>query len=101
YIRLDDSTEPLHLSKLSSGEKQIISFFSKIYLSESDKRFIILFDEPELSLSMTWQKQLLPDILSSEKCDFLLAVTHSPFIFHNELDGYAIGLNEYVSKTEA
>jgi len=45
---------------------------------------------------MTWQKQLLPDIINSKKCDFLLAVTHSPFIFDNELDMYAVGLNEYI-----
>lgn len=83
------------LSKLSSGEKQIISLFSKIYLSKS-KNFIVLFDEPELSLSMFWQKLLLPDIMASHKCRFLLAVTHSPFIFENDLDKYAVGLNEYV-----
>ena len=70
--------------------------FSKIYLSEASKRFIVLFDEPELSLSIVWQKQLLPDIINSEKCEFMLAVTHSPFIFDNELDKYAVGLNEYI-----
>jgi len=83
------------LSKLSSGEKQIISLFSRIYLSES-KNFIVLFDEPELSLSIFWQKLLLPDIVSSKKCKFLLSVTHSPFIFENNLDKYAIGLSQYI-----
>ena len=73
--------------------------FSKIYLSDRNKRFIVLFDEPELSLSMIWQQQLLPDILNSKKCDFLLAVTHSPFIFDNELRNYAISLNEYFEPT--
>ncbi|MDR1244545.1 MAG: ATP-binding protein [Endomicrobium sp.] len=95
-IKSKKTKEEINLEYLSSGEKQIISMFSKVYLSESDKRFYILFDEPELSLSMTWQKQLLPNILKSNKCDFLLAVTHSPFIFDNELDKYAVGLNEYV-----
>jgi hypothetical protein len=37
----------------------------------------------------------LPDIVKSGKCHFLLAVTHSPFIFENELEKYAIGLNVY------
>lgn len=96
YIKSDTLHNEIALSKLSSGEKQIISIFSKIYLSNADKRFIVLFDEPELSLSMIWQKQLLPDIINSRKCDFLLAVTHSPFIFDNELDQYAVGLNEYI-----
>ena len=100
YIKVDYNNEPLTLNKLSSGEEQIISIFSKIYLSDSERRFIILFDEPELSLSMLWQKQLLPDIVNSNKCDFLLAVTHSPFIFDNELDKYAVGLSEYITPTK-
>lgn len=101
FIKSESTDSKIELSKLSSGEKQIISIFSKIYLSEAEKRFIVLFDEPELSLSMIWQRQLLPDILKSNKCDFLLAVTHSPFIFDNELDRYAIGLNEYIKPSKA
>ncbi len=84
------------LSKLSSGEKQIIAILAKIYLSNDNERFMVLFDEPELSLSVFWQREFLPDIMDSGKCDFLLAVTHSPFIFENNLDRYAIGLGEYV-----
>lgn len=88
------------LSKLSSGEKQIISILSKVYISNSSKQFIILFDEPELSLGINWQKELLPDMINSKRCDFLLAVTHSPFIFDNELDQYACGLSEYITAKE-
>ncbi len=89
------TNEKVGLNKLSSGEKQIISLFSKIYL-EFSKNYLVLFDEPELSLSIEWQKQLLPDIVSSDKCKFLLSVTHSPFIFKNELDKYAVGMNSYI-----
>ncbi len=96
YIKSNSTDAEILLNKLSSGEKQIISMFAKIYLSDTDKRFMVLFDEPELSLSVTWQRQLLPDIIHSGKCDFLLAVTHSPFIFDNELDKYAVGLNESI-----
>jgi predicted ATP-binding protein involved in virulence len=85
------------LGKLSSGEKQIISLFSRIYLS-GDTDFIVLFDEPELSLSIFWQKLLLPHIMDSNKCKLLLAVTHSPFIFENELEKNAIGLNQYIKR---
>ncbi|MCU0444404.1 MAG: ATP-binding protein [Microscillaceae bacterium] len=96
YVKSDITGEEILLSKLSSGEKQIISIFSKIYLANENQHFIMLFDEPELSLSMLWQQQLLPDVINSKKCDFLLAVTHSPFIFDNELDKYAVGLSEYI-----
>jgi predicted ATP-dependent endonuclease of OLD family len=97
YIKSTRTNDKIDLKHLSSGEKQIVSMLSNVYLSETDKRFLILFDEPELSLSMMWQKQLLPDILNSKKCDFLLAVTHSPFIFDNELDSFAVGMHEYVN----
>ena len=86
---------PIDIKNLSSGEKQIISLFSRIYL-ESSEDFILLFDEPELSLSIEWQKLLLPDILKSGKCKLLLAVTHSPFIFDNELDLNANDLDTFV-----
>jgi predicted ATPase len=89
------TNDTVSLNKLSSGEKQIISLFSKIFL-EFSKNYIVLFDEPELSLSIEWQKLLLPDIVNSDKCKFLLSVTHSPFIFKNELDCYAVGMNTYI-----
>ncbi len=90
---------PLH--KLSSGEKQIVSLFSKLYLDNvegTDRPYAIFFDEPELSLSIQWQSLLLPHILNSNRCAFLFCTTHSPFIFDNELDEYAIGLDRYVTK---
>lgn len=87
--------EKVELNQLSSGEKQIVSLFSKLYLEELDNQ-LIFFDEPELSLSIKWQKQLLPHVLATGKCDFLLAVTHSPFIFNNELENYAIGMNTFI-----
>jgi predicted ATP-binding protein involved in virulence len=86
-IKLDNG-EQMDLSNLSSGEKQIISTLSKVYLNP-DKKFIILFDEPELSLSITWQEKLLTDILESGNIFFLMAVTHSPFIVNNDLEEYA------------
>lgn len=89
--------KPIDISTLSSGEKQIVSIFSKIFL-DSDENFILLFDEPELSLSIEWQQLLLPDIMNSGKCNLLLATTHSPFIFNNELDSFATGLDSYIEE---
>ena len=76
--------KPLKLGALSSGEKQIVSVFARLLL-DSNKRYFIIIDEPELSLSMEWQERLLPDITKMESCFQLVAVTHSPFIFKNEL----------------
>lgn len=98
YIQLNDNSQTrLPLAKLSLGERQIISIFSEIYLSPPDCNFIVLFDEPELSLSIFWQRNLLPDIYNSGKCPFLFAVTHSPFVFENYLDKYAVALSQYLT----
>ncbi|MGF7441113.1 AAA family ATPase [Campylobacter concisus] len=97
YICRKNTEEKVEIDKLSSGEKQIVSIFSKIYL-EKNEILIVLFDEPELSLSLPWQKRLLPDIIESGKCKFLLAVTHSPFIFDNELEKFAVGIDMYMNE---
>jgi len=75
---------------LSSGEKQIISLMAKLYLD--DGRKLILIDEPELSLSIPWQKKVLPSMLNSGAVAQLFAITHSPFIFDNELEANATEL---------
>ena len=94
----NDSGE-LMMSQLSSGEKQIVSIFSQLYL-EPDKKYVILFDEPELSLSIYWQEKLLPDMFNSGRCVFMLAVTHSPFVFNNEYKTSAVGLKEFIKNGE-
>ena len=86
-ISQNDHDDTLKMSMLSSGEMQIVSAFSQIYLSNSSNYFVII-DEPELSLSIFWQKRFLPDILNSGRCSGLVAATHSPFISENGLDDY-------------
>jgi hypothetical protein len=83
----------IEMRGLSSGEKQIVSLFAQIYLGDAES-YSLIIDEPELSLSVEWQKRLLPDVINSGRCDFLAAVTHSPFIYDNELFSYAKDLAE-------
>lgn len=85
----------LQLSDLSSGEKQIVSLFSHMYLS-GGKDYFVLIDEPELSLSVPWQIRFLPDIIKTGRCSGLIAVTHSPFVSDNELDLYTHALDEFI-----
>lgn len=89
--------ENVKLTQLSSGEKQIVSLFSKLYL-ENDESSIVIIDEPELSLSIKWQQMILPDIVRSQNCKFLLTVTHSPFVFENEFDLDAREIRAYMTK---
>ncbi|WP_212377153.1 AAA family ATPase [Acetobacter persici] len=92
----DDRGRPIDLSMLSSGEKQVVSLFSHLYLDDADNQIVII-DEPELSLSVPWQKRFLTDILDSNRCSFVLSVTHSPFIYQNRLKNTAVDLRRRTS----
>ncbi len=85
----------LELDQLSSGEKQIISIFSHLCLSKSPP--IIIIDEPELSLSISWQESIIGDIFGAGVTQ-LIAATHSPFIVSDDFRNTAHGINEYVAK---
>lgn len=93
------TSDEVNLNDLSSGEKQVVSLLSYLFLYPSDK--IILIDEPELSLSMDWQEKILLDIVTAPSCKQLLAITHSPFIFDNELDPYSSPLEVTRKKKES
>jgi len=89
--------DEVKLSMLSSGEKQIVSLFAHLYLT-GHSNYILIIDEPELSLSVPWQQTFLPDILNTNRCISLIAVTHSPFIYKNELANNAHSIEEFVSE---
>lgn len=95
-LETNEDAASIELSDLSSGEKQIVSLFSHLYLS-GNRRFFVLIDEPELSLSVPWQRRFLSDIKKGKFCAGLIAVTHSPFIYDNELRKYARSLGEFVT----
>ena len=80
---------------LSSGEKQIVSLFSHVFLNDYQKYFVVI-DEPELSISVPWQRRFLQDLKETGKCSGLIAVTHSPFVFENSLAEYAHSITEFV-----
>lgn len=88
-----NSGNEIKLNELSSGEKQIVSLFSMLLL-EQNKKFAVFFDEPELSLSVEWQKTIIRDLISTKKCSLLIAMTHSPFIFTG-LSKHTSDLREY------
>jgi ABC-type cobalamin/Fe3+-siderophores transport system ATPase subunit len=88
--------EALELKMLSSGEKQIVSLFSHLYFSGASPFFVVI-DEPELSLSVPWQRRFLPDILGTGMCSGMIAVTHSPFVWENDLEPYVRSLAEFTT----
>lgn len=72
---------------LSSGEQHELVLAYRL-LFDVDPGSLILIDEPELSLHVSWQQMFLPDlerISQTAKLDFLVA-THSPTIIGNRWD---------------
>ncbi|MGL6334838.1 AAA family ATPase [Aeromonas jandaei] len=103
YIEKKKSNKRISPESLSSGEKQILSLFTRLFLekeNKEEKSYWIIYDEPELSLSIEWQSILLPQIMSSGKCSFLLCATHSPFIFDNDYAKYASDLSLHSKELE-
>ncbi|MBQ3368970.1 AAA family ATPase [bacterium] len=79
-----DDGKPLSLNDLSSGEQEILVLFYKL-IFESDVN-LLLIDEPEISLHIAWQKELMENLKSvvdlKENIRVVVA-THSPQIITN------------------
>ncbi|WGV20554.1 AAA family ATPase [Pseudomonas putida] len=70
--------EPLDARHLSSGEQQLMLLFCYV-LSGRDKPCVFMIDEPEISLNVKWQRQLvqsLLDITKESRIQFIFA-SHS------------------------
>jgi predicted ATPase len=87
YQVLSAAGEPLPLRYLSSGEQHELVLLHEL-LFDVQPGSLILIDEPELSLHVTWQADVLPDLLAIAELaqlDIVLA-THSPYIVGDHTD---------------
>ncbi|WP_165898820.1 AAA family ATPase [Anaerospora hongkongensis] len=74
-------TNPISIQHLSSGEKQLITFFANLIFNvKSGTSGIFVVDEPELSLHLSWQKIFVEKTLNINKNIQLVFATHSPEI---------------------
>jgi hypothetical protein len=78
---------PLPLRCLSSGEQHELVLLHEL-LFDVKPGSLILIDEPELSLHVTWQEDVLPDLLAiAELADLdIVLATHSPYIVGDRED---------------
>jgi predicted ATPase len=69
------------IEKLSSGERHLFVFPAEALLSsEGEGHTIIISDEPELSLHVEWQQEIIENIMElNNNCQIIVA-THSPEI---------------------
>lgn len=84
--RMSARSEVTPFSELSSGEQQMLALLVKVAISATPNA-LILIDEPEISLHVSWQR-LLPVMLSRMcehfECDMVVA-THSPLLVTSAL----------------
>lgn len=65
---------------LSSGEKQILLILLRVFLTESKEAYVLL-DEPENSLDISWQYELINTLVKLNPNAQYFITTHSPSIF--------------------
>ncbi|WP_437823719.1 AAA family ATPase [Tenacibaculum mesophilum] len=73
------------LKSLSSGEQHILVLYYQL-LFKLKKGTLLLMDEPEISLHLSWQKKIIDDlkeILKLNPMDVVIA-THSPAVIGNK-----------------
>lgn len=76
--------EPIDLKVLSSGEKQMLTILLAVYL-ENHEHCVLFMDEPEVSLHVEWQKQLIGIIRQMNPNVQIILSTHSPAMI---MDGW-------------
>ena len=79
--------EPIPLAKLSSGEQHLFILFYNL-LFKCPKNSMVLMDEPEISLNISWQKSFVSDLMQIMELNpiRILMATHSPSIVRNYWD---------------
>lgn len=72
----------LSLSSLSSGEKQLLILLTETLLQQKQS-YIFIADEPELSLHIEWQRNLISSIRKLNPHTQIIFATHAPEIAGN------------------
>ncbi len=83
-IRFLQNGEPLTPYQLSSGEKQMLVIMLTVLVEDGD-HCALLMDEPEISLHVEWQKELLGLIRELNPNVQVILSTHSPALI---MDGW-------------
>ncbi|TAH17608.1 MAG: ATP-binding cassette domain-containing protein [Cytophagales bacterium] len=86
---INDKKEPFYFhdnfgdtiyTELSSGEKQLLLLLLVVFLQRKQDS-VLLLDEPEISLHLSWQRKLIDTLRKINPNCQLIIVTHSPSIY--------------------
>lgn len=90
--------EILPISTLSSGEKQLLIILVKVLNSALKNPSIIIMDEPEISLHVSWQQQLISTIRKISPQSQIIIVSHSPAVVMKNWMSKMIDIKEIILK---
>lgn len=94
FFQYDETITPY---VLSSGEKQMLIILLTV-LCEDMQPYVLLMDEPEISLHFDWQKRLIEIISSLNPNAQIILTTHSPAVI---MDGWEDTVTEISEITHA
>jgi predicted ATP-dependent endonuclease of OLD family len=89
--------EQLSLEHLSAGEKRLLIILIHALIQDQEP-FILLMDEPEISLDIDWQYKLIHVIRKFNPSCQLIIATHSPGIFGDGWNDKLIFMEELLQK---
>lgn len=81
--------------QLSSGEKQLLLILTTVFLQE-EKPNVLLMDEPEISLHISWQDRLISLVRTLNPNCQLILTTHFPNIFANGWEDKIIPMRDLI-----
>lgn len=77
YVEVDGRELPV--SDLSSGERHILTFLTLVLFQGRERNFLII-DEPEISLNIKWQRELMGLLNSLAPNTQIIVASHSPVL---------------------
>ncbi len=81
-IYFDMNGSRIDLEHLSSEEKQLLIILFTVYMMDK-KPFVLVMDEPEISMHMAWQEVLIDRLLEINPELQIIIATHSPSLLVN------------------
>ena len=96
---IDSKDGELSPEDLSSGEKEILLLLLRVFLSDENEA-VVLIDEPETSLDISWQYKLIDLLVELNPNAQFFITTHSPSIFGNGWGDKIIYMEDVITKIE-
>jgi predicted ATPase len=92
-----ENGEQLSLEHLSAGEKQLLIILTHALIQDKEP-FVLLMDEPEISLDIDWQYKLIHTIRKFNPSCQLIIATHSPGIFGDGWNDRLVFMEDLLQK---